>query len=386
MNPRASFWKTIPRKSAVIFLCGVFCLFCAIGLVGDVTDAGHEQLARLLATTLLSGILAILYAVSGITLRRQFWKGSVPIFVFQAIVFAWLGRSLPDLPRLVPMPSAEFTRIENRLVFDGVAIMIGIMVGYTCFVFVSITEGRRYARVHAEMLLATEVHRVLVPPINTHLAAFEFCGRSVPSGEVGGDLIDVFPHGSGWIAYIADVSGHGVAPGVVMAMVKSAARMQLSSGESSTALLERMNSVLHPIKKPEMFVTFAYLAWDGDHLEYSVAGHPPILLYRAATKLVCEIACSNLPVAMFGGQQFSTSSIDCEPGDVFLLLTDGLLEVTNDRDEEFGLEAVKAVLAAHGAKPLGETLQAVLDASDRHGRAADDRSLLLVRSNVSAAA
>jgi serine phosphatase RsbU (regulator of sigma subunit) len=47
---------------------------------------------------------------------------------------------------------------------------------------------------------------------------------ALPSGEVGGDLVDVFQTDRGWIAYIADVSGHGVAPGVVMGMVKSAAR------------------------------------------------------------------------------------------------------------------------------------------------------------------
>jgi serine phosphatase RsbU (regulator of sigma subunit) len=73
-------------------------------------------------------------------------------------------------------------------------------------------------------------------------------------------------------------------PGVVMGMVKSAARMQLSSTEESAALLEHLNSVLIPIKKPEMFVTFAYLAWNGERLQYSLAGHPPILHYHALTR------------------------------------------------------------------------------------------------------
>jgi serine phosphatase RsbU (regulator of sigma subunit) len=127
------------------------------------------------------------------------------------------------------------------------------------------------------MALAAEIHRVLVPTIDIKSDGFEFYGRSLPSGEVGGDLVDVFQTDLGWIAYIADVSGHGVAPDVVMGMVKSAARMQLSSTEESAALLEHLNSVLIPIKKPEMFVTFAYLAWNGERLQYSLAGHPPIL-------------------------------------------------------------------------------------------------------------
>ena len=132
-----------------------------------------------------------------------------------------------------------------------------------------ISDGRRYYVVHAEMVLASEIHRVLVSPVDTKIGRFEFHGRSLPSGEVGGDLINVFQDDRGWIAYIADVSGHGVARGVVTSMVKSAARMQLSSREKSAELLGRLNSVLHLIRKPEMFVTFAYLAWNGERLEYS---------------------------------------------------------------------------------------------------------------------
>jgi serine phosphatase RsbU (regulator of sigma subunit) len=61
----------------------------------------------------------------------------------------------------------------------------------------------------------------------------------VPSSEVGGDLIDVAGSEENWVAYLADVSGHGVAPGVVMGMVKSAARMLLSSGDDSRHLMSR---------------------------------------------------------------------------------------------------------------------------------------------------
>ena len=82
-----------------------------------------------------------------------------------------------------------------------------------------------------------------VPTIDIKSDGFEFYGRSLPSGEVGGDLVDVFQTDRGWIAYIADVSGHGVAPGVVMGMVKGAARMQLSSTEESAALLEHLNDI-----------------------------------------------------------------------------------------------------------------------------------------------
>src|ERR1700738_5695490 len=110
------------------------------------------------------------------------------------------------------------------------------------------------------MVLATEIHHVLVPAIEARIGDFEFYGRSWPSGEVGGDLIDVFQDGQKWVAYIADVSGHGVAPGVVTGMVKSAARMLLSSGDDATHLAPRLNEVIYPLKNSDMFVTLCFIA------------------------------------------------------------------------------------------------------------------------------
>jgi sigma-B regulation protein RsbU (phosphoserine phosphatase) len=303
----------------------------------------------------------------------------LPLFVAQFSLMAVLGRFLPNLPQPSTLGAADLSQLQNRFTIDGIATAVAIGLGYGCFVYVSISEAKRYARVHSEIVLATEIHRVLVPTIDLQIGQFEFYGRTLPAAEVGGDLIDVIRHDRGWIAYIADVSGHGVAPGIVMAMVKSAARMQLSSGEKSARLLERLNAVLHPIKKPEMFVTFAYLAWDGELLEYSMAGHPPILHYHAASKKVSELACSNLPVGMFGGQQFESGTVEFAPDDLFLLFTDGVLEVANAADEEFGLPALQIVTAANSGKPLSAALHEILNATDRHGHPADDRSLLLVR-------
>ena len=178
---------------------------------------------------------------------------------------------------------------------------------------------------------------------------------------------------------MADVSGHGVAPGVLMAMVKSAARMELSSGGESVKFLERMNSVLYPIKKPEMFATFAYLAWNGQRMEFSLAGHPAILHYRAATGEISEVSCSNLPVGMFYPQEFVHGTVACAPGDLFVLLTDGVLEVENAAGEEFGTSGVNRVLKSRAQEPLDAVFQGILDAAAKYGQAVDDQSMLMVR-------
>ena len=67
-------------------------------------------------------------------------------------------------------------------------------------------------RVSTEIALARDIHRLLVPPVARRIGPFEFCGISIASGDVGGDLIDLVEANGHWIGYVADVSGHGVVP------------------------------------------------------------------------------------------------------------------------------------------------------------------------------
>jgi hypothetical protein len=378
MAQNRAFWRNVPRKSAVVFLFGVFSTFTTVGFAADIGEMGRTPIARLILMVLISGVFTSVYAAAGVILRGRMWRVFIPVFAVHMLLINLLNKLMPSMAQPATMDAAGVAAVQSRLSLDGGAIILAVFLGYSCFLYVSISEARRYFRVHAEMELAAEIHHVLVPAIDTKIGEFEFYGRSVPSGEVGGDLIDVFQNDHGWVAYVADVSGHGVAPGVVMAMVKSAARMQLSSGEKSAKLLARLNSVLLPIKKPDMFATFAYLAWNGERLEYSLAGHPAILHYHAATNEISDVSCLNMPLGMFESD-FDSASVECAPHDLFLILTDGLLEVTNPKGEEFTLTGIKPVMLAHASDPLNRICDAILDAARLHGHAADDQSMLLVR-------
>jgi serine phosphatase RsbU (regulator of sigma subunit) len=242
-----------------------------------------------------------------------------------------------------------------------------------------VTEARRYFRVHLEMELATEIHRVIVPPIEMKMGAFEFYGRSVPSGEVGGDLIDVAGVEENWVAYLADVSGHGVGPGVVMGMVKSAARMLLSSGDDSRHLMPRLNEVLYPLKKPDMFATFCFVASSGDGLRIGLAGHPAILKYSARTGKIMPLECPNMPLGILPEGEFATSEIATEAGDLFAMYTDGLIEAANPAGEEFGVGRLQAELQKRGKEPLDAICRSLQESVAQHGAQFDDQSVLLVR-------
>jgi hypothetical protein len=379
MTRAKSYWKTIPLASRVVFLLGVFCIFSTFGIASDILDMGRESTPHFVLGVLLAGLFSTSYALSGFILRKQFWKAFVPLFALHFVLVFALGNWLPTGPRLEQMNAGDIDRLHGRLSIDAIATVVAVALGYACFLYATITEGRRYFREHAEIELAAEIHRVLVPAIDTKIGGYEFYGRSLPSGAVGGDLIDLAGSEERWVAYVADVSGHGVAPGVVMGMAKSAARMLLSSGDDATHLLPRLNEVLYPLKKPDMFVTFCFLARNGEGLRVGLAGHPAILHFSSKSNEVTKLECPNMPLGILPSGDFASSEIRTEPGDVLALYTDGFLEPANAAGEEFGLARLQAEFQKHGKEPLDAICKSLQESVARHGAQFDDQSLLLIR-------
>jgi serine phosphatase RsbU (regulator of sigma subunit) len=126
--------------------------------------------------------------------------------------------------------------------------------------------------------------------------------------------------------------------------------------------------VLIPLKKPNMFVTFAALASDGEGaLRFSLAGHLPILRYRRGAVEVEEVHVQQVPLGVLEDYTFTEAPVGSQPGDVFAILTDGLTEVFNSRDEELGLDAIKRLVHAHGEAPLTDLRDHLLAAAHAHG-------------------
>lgn len=371
--------KDVPKASLLIFLLGVFSLFGTIGVAEDAAELGRQPALRFVLSTVAVSVFAVCYAMAGFWLRGKSWMAMVPIFVVQFLTMMELARWLPSLAPLRQLDARGVAQLGERISRDGVAIIALMAVGYACFVYTSVTEGRRYFRAHAEIELAREIHQVLVPTIDAKLGGYEFYGKSSPSGEVGGDLIDLAGTDERWVAYLADVSGHGVAPGVVMGMTKSASRMLLTSGDGSEHLMPRLNEVIYPLKKPDMFVTFCFVASSGARVHVGLAGHPPILRYCAQTNEVTELECPNMPVGIVPQGEFVTSQVEAQSGTLFAMYTDGLLETANAAGEEFGVERLKKELRRHGKEPLEAICRAIQESVARHGGQFDDQSLLLVR-------
>jgi serine phosphatase RsbU (regulator of sigma subunit) len=363
----------MPARSQLLFLAGVFFIFAPAGLLPDVSSLGGNSFSRLIASASFAGGIAVAYVVA---VRRPRWLPAV--IVLHLIVTLqfdrWFG---------VPGPGLSGTALRHRMSADVDAAIVSIIASFVLFANVLRFEGTRSARARTEIALARDIHRLLVPRVSKRINGFEFRGLSVPSGDVGGDLVDLVENSRGWTVFVVDVSGHGVGSGLLMGVIKSSARTELRHGGGLERLLNTLNSVVFELKDPRMFATFAGLQFDGgSHLQFAVAGHLPILHYSAATSTLAELTTPQVAVAMFDDRLFSASMVSCSPGDLLVIVTDGITEVFDGQDREFGFEQVKSIIRSNAREPLDVIEHRLMAAARSHGAQLDDQTLLLVRASA----
>jgi sigma-B regulation protein RsbU (phosphoserine phosphatase) len=369
---QSKFWQDVSLRSLLLCAAAVFCLFAPLGFLVDVLDAGRHTAPHLAFLVVLSGVMSVGYFVTGT--RRWMWALS-GLGAVQVALTYW---SIQLFPR--PGAPLDLASLRSRLILDGLGVIVGIMASYSLFMAFIATEGIRQVRMRTELMLAGEIHDTLVPPIALKASRFEVQGRAVPASNVGGDLVDAVVVGETLIAYVADVSGHGVPAGTLMAGLKSAARMRLRAPGSISELLDDLNAVLLEIKRSNMFATAACLRLPlrGD-ATYALAGHLPVLHFRPSTGEVDRLTNGELALGILAGQTYAETTVRVREGDTIALVTDGVTEVEDRTGREFGLEGIEAVLRARGDEPLDRLLEAILAAARAHGPQRDDQTVLLVR-------
>ena len=378
--PRArthAFMKGLSWRSRLLVFAAIFFTFGTVGFIQDTWDVRYLYPWSYVAVVVLyAGLLAVGYAAAAGRYRVLFplvfaFHLALPRYVLPALRSAF-GSAVTIAP--------DAHAMAQRLQADGIATIVFITLGYVCFIRFISKEGTRHLQLRTEVALAQRIHSTLVPPIASESARFEVFGRSEPSSEVGGDLLDIVERPAGPVFFVADVSGHGVSAGSVMGMVKSAIRMKLLSSDALDSLLDDLNEVIRQVRSPETFVTIAGLRFDATRVtELALAGHLPILHVRHATGTIESIDNRFPPLGVVQGQRHTSTRVTYEPGDLFALLTDGLTEVTNRKGEQLGARGVEAVIQRHAERPLAEIYAAVLAAAAAHGPRTDDQTLLLVR-------
>jgi len=365
------FWRELPLRSAVPLLLAMATTFASLGFLIDLVEGGASRFSDIVTLAVYTGMAA---AGLGIVIfRKRQWL--VPAAIVFCVVTATLQarRGPAQQPRI----SKE---MQARFALDASLMVVLSMIGYGLSIKFITDTGVEQMRVRTELRLASQIQQGLVPDILTKSGRYEICGRSSPGAEVGGDLVDAVEGGASVIAYVADVSGHGVPAGLLTGMVKTAARSAVEKEASLEAVLGTVNRVLPSVQASNMYATFAGIALGEDSpVGYATAGRGPILLWRAATGAIERLGMEQFPLGMFPQAQFEAASVNCESGDLFAVVSDGVTELAGRSGGEFGIEGVERVLAASAREPLTEIRDRLFRGLRAYGEQADDQTVLLVR-------
>jgi Stage II sporulation protein E (SpoIIE) len=365
------YWRTLPLGRMKMFMAGYFFVGAAGGFALDLLQLNASRVGGGFFWPVLVGIGAMTLRTAAIKSFRL-----VPLLLLLVGVAAWLGYRASHVSTPLQVPVAA----HRRVLFDAIGILVGISFGARFLLYFAGTEGVASVRMQTELSLAHDIQATLVPTVSFQNATFELYGKSIPSTEMGGDLIDVIESDGGLVAYVADISGHGLPAGQLMGMLKTAMRLAVQFRQMPVAALESVDRVLADLKKREMFATLALLRFDGSsEAEYALAGHPPILHYRHGCRDTALLSMEQIPLGLIPGGSYASKSVIYSPRDLFLMVTDGITEVANVRDEEFGLIRLQELLTQHAARALPEILDLIMREVRQYGPQQDDQSLLLLR-------
>jgi serine phosphatase RsbU (regulator of sigma subunit) len=382
----------VPVRQLSVFMAAIFLLFSVGGFYTDLMEGG----------VLPAGVVLILATYTGLNSVLWFLVVTrMPIFCILLMIakeiFLPLGYHVEVWAKttLHQSPMAP----QAGIPFAATAILTVVICSYILFSSYLGTTGREAFRLKNELALAHSIQKTLVPPVSRSTASFEIYGISQPSEKVGGDLVDIVElPGGDTVAYLADIAGHGLQAGILMGMLKTAARTALTDGGRTndgdgenglvlSQLMYRLNVVLPQVKEANMYATFTSLRLNEDRQSfYGMAASPPLLHWNSAQKSIVRIEEQQFPLGLLPVAEFPAHRLTMETGDLVVIATDGILEVNSSertkQGAEFGVEALEKLVTGHASLPLPELAALILKTVRSYGKQLDDQTLLLVRRRV----
>jgi sigma-B regulation protein RsbU (phosphoserine phosphatase) len=249
-------------------------------------------------------------------------------------------------------------------------------------------EGAREneRRLQSDLDTAREIQLQLLPTGAREVPSLELAAAYVPARELGGDFYDFLPYGKGRLGMaLGDVSGKGTAAALFASLAIGIIREHVVEHPCPPAeMLAMLNTRLHAARLDSRFIATLFSVFDAStrQLTLSNAGGPYPLLVRDGR--VQSISISGIPLGLFPDTQYDEITVGLVPGDTVLFASDGILESTNAKLEEFGPARLTALLAGLSPQDSARHIaEQILSATDEHSGAGiapnDDRTLVVLR-------
>jgi phosphoserine phosphatase RsbU/P len=235
----------------------------------------------------------------------------------------------------------------------------------------SLLKAKAYADAVREAMardlrIAREIQMGILPA--DPVAATKGTGLDVhaivePAREVGGDLYEVLRASDDRVVVaLGDVSGKGIPAALFMAVTVTVLRAVARQIEEPDDILRRLNDELVEQNPRGMFVTLQCLVFDlkKGRVSAAGAGHHQLAILSAGRPPRLAFPSSGRPAGLMPFNPIERESLPLEPGDTFVLFSDGVSEAMNPQDEFYGEERLLAALAAASGATPAEIVARVL--------------------------
>jgi sigma-B regulation protein RsbU (phosphoserine phosphatase) len=243
--------------------------------------------------------------------------------------------------------------------------------------------ARSEARLERDLQRAQEIQMHLMPGTAPAIPGMEVALRFQPARELGGDLYDFLTYGKDrHVLAVGDVSGKGAPAALYGAMASGILRSLAPQKLSPPDLLRRLSLILLERKIEGHFITLTYAIWEPrtKTLRLANAGMPLPLLVR---KGQCRpIRAEGIPLGLLERAQYQEVSVGLQSGDLLAMFSDGIVEASNIKYEEFGPRRLENVLRQNFHRSPQEIIDTLFEEvrEFEQGRPPrDDQTIVLIR-------
>jgi len=146
--------------------------------------------------------------------------------------------------------------------------------------------------------------------------------------------------------------------------------------------VRRLNALVYRNTRARKYVTFFFGRYTPSTgaLRYVNAGHNPAFIVGSGDPI--ELWSTGKPIGIMPDCTYEEGTIELSPGSTLFLYTDGLNEAANADDEEFGMDRLRALVAAQRHAAANDIPSRVLDAItafEEGTRPTDDKTIVVMR-------
>ena len=190
-----------------------------------------------------------------------------------------------------------------------------------------------------EFRAARAIQQKLIPTV-PQLSSFDIGGMSYCAVGTCGDYFDYIRMLGNCVGIVvADVSGHGLGPSLLMATTRAYMRALTRVHTDVGEILTIVNRALVEDTQSEHFVTMVLACLDphSRSFVYTSAGHPPGYVLDASGAVKATLNSTGFPLGVVPEAEYHTGlQMTLEPGDVVVLFSDGILEANSPEQVMFG--------------------------------------------------